>query len=88
MPRCATVTDAWRIGMRPRLVRAAVIDASLENMGHMRSLAAGAHLEITHRYNGIVYDVHERCAVAGAVKWGIAVRKRARGDRCRAGAEA
>ncbi len=46
--------------MRPLLVRAVSIDGILENMGRMRSLAAGAHLDITHRYNRIMSGLRER----------------------------
>ncbi|MHA1528950.1 MAG: hypothetical protein ACTSVG_08010 [Alphaproteobacteria bacterium] len=86
MRRAVTVTDARRIGMRPLLVCAVAIDGLLENMGRMLSLATGAHLEFTHRYNGIVYDLSEQRAVAGAFQWRIAVRKGSRGDRRQAGA--
>jgi hypothetical protein len=87
MRRCATVTDARRIGMRPQLVRAVVIDAILENMGRMRSLAAGAHRETARRNNETLFNSPERGASAGAVQWVCTMRKGARGDRRRAGAE-
>ena len=86
MRRCATVTDARRNGMRPLLVCAVAIDGILENMGRMRSLAAEAHREITRRYNGIMPDLHERRALAGAVRRVFAMREGAPGHRRQAGA--
>jgi len=86
MRRCATVTDARRIGMRPLLVRAVSIDGILENMGHMRSPAAEAHREITRRCNETLLDPHERRAMAGAVQRVLTMRKGAPGDRRQAGA--
>ena len=45
--------------MRPLLVRAVSIDGILENMGHMRLLAAEAHREITRRYHALMLDPRE-----------------------------
>ena len=66
MRRSTTVTDARRIGMRPLLVCTVVIDGILEKLGRMQSLAAEAHGEISHRYNQIMLDLQERCAIVGA----------------------
>jgi len=85
MRRSATVTDARRIKMRPLLAWAVSIDGILENMGRMRSLAAEAHRQITHRYTEIVFDLHERRGIAGAVQWLFTRRKGSRGDRRQAG---
>ena len=86
MRRSASVTDAPRIRMRPLPVRAVVIDGFLENIRPMRSLAAGAHLEITHRSRGIMPDLPERRAMAGAAHRAPAMPKGWRGDRRQAGA--
>ena len=73
--------------MRPQFVRAVVIDAILENMGRMQSLAAEAHRETTRRNNETLFDLHERGASAGALQSLLAMRKGARGYRRRVGAE-
>ena len=86
MRRSATVTDARRIKIRPALACAVVVDGGLENIGRMRSLAAEAHREITHRYNEIMSELHERRGSAGAVQWLFAKREGPRGHRRQAGA--
>jgi len=72
--------------MRPLLVRAVSIDGILENMGRMRSLAAEAHRKITRRYHALMLDLHERRAIAGAVRWVFAMHEGPRGHRRQAGA--
>ncbi len=72
--------------MRPLLVRAVSIDGILENMGHMRLLAAKANRKITRRYHGIMFDLREWREITGAAQRAFAMREEPRGGRRQAGA--